>query len=339
MNKRMILFFWMALQLLMVSSNRSQAVSDTGTTYKGYVPEDSGLDRRSFLYVGEWDLRHPEAQSIFLVHRGKLVWEYSIPLHPTPNTNQEFDDITMLPNRNIVFARMSGAGIVTPDKKLIWEYVCAPGTETHSCSPVGKDSVLMVLNANPAKVLIINTRTNEILREIIIPTSATNTHGQFRHVRMTPNRTIMVGLMKEGKVNEYDLNGNMIWSVNAKSPWSAIKLLNGNVLISGDAGGYTREVDSSGKTVWEVTQADVPFRLYNSQTANRLKNGNTIICNWVGGNPNQADWPGSVQVFEVTKKKKLVWALSSWRDPDLGTSTAIQMLTDEDLPDPADVQR
>jgi hypothetical protein len=316
---------------------RSQPARDT--SFKKYLSSENGLDRRSFLYAGEWDTRHPEAQKMFLVRNGKIAWEYSIPLHPSPGANQEFDDITMLPNRNIVFARMSGAGIVTPEKKLIWEYVCQPGTETHSCEPIGKDSVLMVLNGFPAKVLIINTATGKVLREIIIPTEASTTHGQFRHVRLTPNRTILVGLMKEGKVNEYDLDGNQIWSVNAPSPWSAIKLLSGNVLISGDARGYTREVDSAGKTVWELTQADVPFKLYNSQTANRLKNGNTIICNWIGGNQNQKEWPGSVQIFEVTPDKKLVWVLSAWDNPDLGTSTAVQMLTDDGLPDPNDVQR
>jgi hypothetical protein len=339
LNKYLLQILSILLQSLIFVSGYAQALRDADTTFKKYTSSENGLNHRSFLYVGEWDTRHPEAQKIFLVQNGKLVWDYSIPLHPTPNTNQEFDDITMLPNRNIVFARMSGAGIVTPDKKLIWEYICAPGTETHSCSPIGKDSVLMVLNGNPAKVLIINTKTNKILKEIIIPTSATNTHGQFRHVRLTANRTIMVGLMKEGKVNEYDLNGNVIWSVDAQSPWAVIKLLNGNVLISGDRNGYTREVDPSGKTVWEITQADVPFKLYNSQTANRLKNGNTIICNWIGGNKKLEDWPGSVQVFEVTKEKKLVWVLSAWGKPDLGTSTAIQMLTDKGLPDPEDVQR
>src|SRR5450631_1955792 len=210
MNMNRPLFLWIVLQSSIFVSIQAQAIRAADTTFKIYLPSESGIDHRSFLYVGEWDTRHPEAQKIFLVRRGKVVWDYSIPLHPAPNANQEFDDITMLPNRNIVFARMSGAGIVTPDKKLIWEYICAPGTETHSCSPIGKDSVLMVLNANPAKVLIINTKTNKILKEIIIPTAATNTHGQFRHVRLTPNRTIMVGLMKEGKVNEYDLNGNVI---------------------------------------------------------------------------------------------------------------------------------
>jgi hypothetical protein len=327
------------LQSFLFFSVYAQVHMPGDTVFKKYLPSENGLDHRSFLYVGEWDTRHPEAQKIFLVRGGKVVWDYSMPLHPAPNANQEFDDITMLPNRNIVFARMSGAGIVTPDKKLIWEYVCAPGTETHSCVPVGKDSVLMVLNANPARVLIINTAANIILKEIIIPTAATNTHGQFRHVRLTPNRTILVGLMKEGKVNEYTLDGKEIGSVDAKSPWSVIKLFNGNILISGDAGGYTREVDPSGKTVWELTQADVPFRLYNSQTANRLANGNTIICNWVGGMHDYKEWTGTVQAFEVSPEKKLIWVLSAWDNPDLGTCTAIQMLTDEGLPDPNDVQR
>ena len=298
-----------------------------------------GLKQHSFLYVGEWDTRHPEAQNMTIVRGGKVVWQYSIPLHPTPGANQEFDDITMLPNGNIVFARMSGAGIVTPGKKLIWEFVCPPGTETHSCSPIGKDSVLMVLNGNPAKVLIINTATNTILKEILIPTTTTNTHGQFRHIRLTEKGTIVVPLLSEGKVVEYTLEGKEIWSVQAKSAWSAIRLHNGNTLISGDGQSYTREVDSSGKTVWELTQADVPFKLYNNQTANRLANGNTIICNWIGGNHNTEEWASSVQVFEVTPAKKVIWAFSSWSNPDLGTSTAIQLLNKKGLPDKNDTQR
>jgi hypothetical protein len=320
--------------LLFAGAVEGQAKDTTGKVISG-----NGLTGKSFLYVGEWDTRHPEAQKMTLVRNGKVVWQYTIPLHPSPGANQEFDDVTMLPNGNIVYAQMSGAGIITPDKKIIWKYDCLPGTETHSCVPIGKDSVLMVLNANPAKVLIINTATNKILKEVLIPTKATNTHGQFRHVRLTENGTIVVGLMGEEKVVEYTLEGKAIWSVDAKSAWSAIRLRNGNTLISGDGKGYTREVDSSGKTVWELTQADVPFRLYNSQTANRLSNGNTVICNWIGGNKKVEEWAGSVQAFEVTPDKKLVWILSSWDDPDLGTATAIQMLDKNGLPDKNDIQR
>src|SRR5690348_14037696 len=91
----------------------SRAQKAEGLATSVQQQDSSGLKGRSFLYVGEWDTRHPEAQKIFLIRDGKLVWDYSIPLHPSPGANQEFDDITMLPNGNIVFARMSGAGIVT----------------------------------------------------------------------------------------------------------------------------------------------------------------------------------------------------------------------------------
>ena len=299
----------------------------------------NGLRQHPFLYAGEWDTRHPEAQSIFLVRDGKVVWKNSIPMHTDSGGNQEFDDITMLSNGNIVYACMSGAGIITPDKKILWKYDCPPGTESHSCQPIGKDSVLMVLNGNPAKVLIINTATNKILNEIVIPTTTTGTHGQFRHVRITKDRTIMVPQLSENKVVEYTLDGKVVWSVNAKSPWSAIRLHNGNTLISGDWSSYTREVNMKGETVWELTQADVPFKLFNNQTANRLADGNTVICNWCAGNPKTEEWLGTVQVFEVTPDKKVVWTLSSWENPDLGPSTYIQLLDEPGNPDNGELQR
>ncbi len=327
-------FFSLAAFALIINGSFSQARDTTGKIITG-----KGLKGKSFLYVGEWDTRHPDAQVMSIVRNGKLVWQYSIPLHPTPGANQEFDDITMMDDGNIMFARMSGAGIITPDKKLIWEFICPPNTETHSCQPIGKDSALLVLNANPAKILIINIASNQILKEVIIPSTSTSTHGQFRHVRLSPTGTLVVGHMGEGRVVEYTLDGKEIWSVKAASVWAAVRLKNGNTLISGDGQGYTRELDAAGNTVWEITQADVPFKLYNSQTANRLANGNTIICNWIGGNKNTAEWAGSVQAFEVTPAKKIVWVLSSWDNPDLGTSTAIQMLTKDGKPDKNDTQR
>ncbi len=298
-----------------------------------------GVNQHPFLYAGEWDMRHPEAQSMFVVRDGKVVWKYSIPMRTLSGAIQEFDDATMLSNGNIVFACMSGAGIITPDKNLIWEFKCPEGTETHSCQPIGKDSVLMVLNGNPAKVMIINTAENKILKEIIIPTTTPNTHVQFRHVRITPKGTIIVPLMAENRVAEFTLDGKEIWSVSAKWPWAAIRLHNGNTLISGDGNGYTREVSPAGETVWELTQADVPFKLYNSQTAGRLANGNTIINNWCAGNNKTEEWAGTVQVFEVTPDKKVVWALSSWNNPDLGPDTYIQLLDEPGNPDNGELQR
>ena len=294
----------------------------------------NGVAQHPFLYAGEWDTRKPEEQSIFIVRGGKVVWQYSMPLRNSGGRIQEFDDATMLSNGNVIFSHMSGAGMVSPDKKILWNYEAPPGTEIHSCQAIGKDRVLIMRNGNPAEAMIINTATGKVEKEIPIPTTVTGTHGQFRHIRMTKAGTLLVPHMSEGKVVEYDLDGKVLWSVAAKSPWQAIRLDNGDTLIAGDASRYAREVNPKGETVWEFTQADVPnYRLGNIQTADRLENGNMIITSWIAGDNDTSHWPDTVQVFEVTPEKKIVWALSSWKDPDLGPATSIQLLDQPGNPD------
>lgn len=128
----------LAIIVFIFSSVKAQTVSSD------YKLPGKGLRQHDFLYAGEWDTRKPTAQSMFLVRGGKVVWQYSIPLRTATGAVQEFDDATLLSNGSIVYACMSGAGIITPEKNIIWQYTCAPGTETHSCQPIGKDSVLMV---------------------------------------------------------------------------------------------------------------------------------------------------------------------------------------------------
>ena len=281
----------------------------------------------NFLVAGEWDHRNPSAQSLFLVKGGKVSWRYSIPLYNTPFAIQQFSDFTMMKNGNIVFACMTGAAIITPEKNILWQFRCPPGTETHSCQPIDDETVLLALNGPVGKVLVINTVRNEILKEVVIPTASTYIHYQFRKVRLTPSgKTFMTGLMAEKQVVEMDFDGRVVWSCNASSAWSAMRLRNGNTLISGDSEGYTREVDLMGVTVWEFTQRDTSIRLYNNQTAIRMANGNTIITNWVAGNKNVDEWKSSVQAFEVTPEKHVVWTLSSWEHPDLGPCTCMQIL-------------
>ena len=104
---------------------------------------------------------------------------------------------------------------------------------------------------------------------------------------MTKAGTMLVPHLGEGKVVEYDLDGKVLWSVPAKSPWHAVRLKNGNTLIAGDWSRYAREVNPKGETVWEFTQADVPgIKLGNIQTAHRLANGNTVMCCWIAGDNN-----------------------------------------------------
>jgi len=41
----------------------------------------------------------------------------------------------------------------------------------------------------------------------------------------------------------------------------------------------------------------------------------------------------------VTPDKKVVWALSSWKDPDLGPATSIQLLDEPGVVENLDLER
>ena len=301
--------------------------------YSPTVLPGNGLAQHPFLYCGEWDTRKPMEQSIFIVRDGKIVWNYNIPMKAARGGIQEFDDVGLLPNGNVVFSRMSGAGMVSPDKKLVWNYDAPVGTEVHSAQYLGDNRVLIMRNGNPAQAMIFNVASNFVERVISIPTGVTNTHAQFRHIRMTPAGTLLVPHMGEGRVVEYDLSGKEIWSVKAPSVWAAVRLANGNTLLSGNAKKYLREVNPAGETVWEFTQKDAgKINLFTIQGAERLTNGNTVFCNWCpNGAKKKSDWPTTVQVLEVTPEKEIVWALRSWQgSADLGPATMIQLLDGPD---------
>jgi len=127
-------------------------------------------------------------------------------------------------------------------------------------------------------------------------------------------------------VIEYDRAWNEIWSCDAPSVWDAVRLANGNTLIAGNQHGFVREINPRGDIVWEVKKGDLPgIALHGIHQVMRLRNGNTVICNWTAG-VNQENWPKIVQVIEITPDKRVVWAFREWTAPDLGPSSCLQLL-------------
>ncbi|MEO8621010.1 MAG: hypothetical protein ABI625_08085, partial [bacterium] len=216
-----------------------------------------GLAQHPFFYAGEWDYRYPD-QKMFIVRDGKVVWSYSIKLKDDANQIQEYSDATLLSNGNVVFARKAGAGVVTPDKKLIWNYDAPPGFEVHVAQPIGLDRLLMVQNGSPARAMIVNYATGKTEREVVLPTARpASTHGHFRRARLTPDGNLLVTHLDMNRIAEYDWSGKEVWSLIVQSPWGAVRLENGNTLFT-TGKGIVREVNRRGETVWEFTQKDAP---------------------------------------------------------------------------------
>lgn len=336
------------LSLALLSFNKNEAIVgkleivfiDTTEPYSDSILPGNGLMQHPFLYAGEWDTRNT-MQTMKVVRNGKVVWTYGFPIRDSNDVIQELGDASMLKNGNIIFSMKTGAALITPGKKIIWSYKAPKGCEVHTTQPLEKNKVLIMQNGNPSKLMIINTKTNVMEKELEIPNmNPNNPHGQFRHIRMTKAGTFLVANLA-GKVVEYDATGKEIWQVTAPAAWAAVRLKNGNTLISGDAKGFAREVNPKGETVWEFTQADVPnIKIFNIQELTRLDNGNTIICNWCAGLKNRDDWRKTVQILEVTPDKKVIWALRSWDgDNDLGPSSSIHLLDQKGLMEKGDLQR
>ena len=90
-----------------------------------------GMAQHPMLYIGEG------YNKMFMVNHGKIVWTYST------GPGNEYDDVWMLSNGNILFTRMQYIAEITPEKKVVWRYDAPNGTEVHTCQPIGKDKVLL----------------------------------------------------------------------------------------------------------------------------------------------------------------------------------------------------
>jgi outer membrane protein assembly factor BamB len=266
-----------------------------------------------------------------LVRDGKIVWSYE-----NATSNGEISDAVLMSNGNILFAHQFGITEIATDKQIVWNFDAPAKTEIHTARPIGRDRVLFIQNGNPAKLVVMNKKTGNVERQFDLQVAhPQDTHLQFRHAELTPAGTVLVAHKDLRKVCEYDETGKLVWSVDFPvSPWYAVRLPNGNTLTCGK--GLVREISALGETVWEFTPVlDLPdYKVTGLQTATRLASGNTLLNNWLNQWNTSIDAnTAPVQAWEVTPDKKVVWALRSWANPNLGPATTIQLLDEPGAPE------
>jgi len=280
---------------------------------------DKGASQRPMLYIGEG------YNKMYLINHGKTQWTYST------GGGNEYDDVWMLSNGNILFTRMYYIAEITPRKQIVWRYDAPRGTEIHTCQPIGFNKVMFVLNGLPGpRLMIVNIHTKgvEVDRQLPSPsyTDVKSIHPQFRRVRITAQGTYLASFLSMGRVVEYDKDFKEIWSYDIPHPWAAIRLKNGNTLITSEQAVLQREVNPKGETVWELTKDDIPPQFWygNAQSVTRLDNGDTIVCSRGGHQQGP-------QLVEVTRDKKVVWVMQDWAN--YGPATAVQILDDTGYPE------
>lgn len=226
---------------------------------------------------------------------GKVEWEYPC---------KAPQDCWQLENGHYLFCYVNGAKEVTPEKEVVWEYKAPDKVEVHACQPLPNGRVLVV-EGGTSRIVEVD-RSGKIAKEIRLVTSpAISTHNQFRGTRKTPEGHYLICFKGEGQVVELDTQGRLVRAIRVPGdPHEVVPLPQGHLLITCGDGHQVMELDREGKTVWELRENDLPGNpLRLMAGAQRLPNGNTIFCNYLG-HGHIGEQP---QFFEVTRDKKVVW--------------------------------
>jgi len=143
--------------------------------------------------------------------------------------------------------------------------------------------------------------------------SEKNVHMQTRMLRALPNGNFIAPHLLDFAVKEYNpVTREVVQVIKTDDrgrdkrdwPFTAIRLENGNTLISCTNGNRIIETDAAGKIVWSVTNEDLGEPLFQDACgAQRLPNGNTVIASYRAKGDQ-------VKLFEVTRDKKVVWRYS-----------------------------
>ena len=233
---------------------------------------------------------------------GAVIWSY-------PAATR---DGWVLPNGNCLLAlsksktHPGGAVIeVTRENKILFEFK-GTQSEVNTAQALPNGNVLLTEAGDHPRLLEVN-RAGKIVVNFPILCQNTNHHMESRMSRKMANGNYLVPLLLDKVVREYDSTGKIVREIHPPAdpkdswPFTAIALPNDHRLITCTHGNLVIETDAAGKIVWQFSNADLPAPLLNDPCgAQRLPNGNTVICSYaIGAN--------RTKLLEVTPDKKVVW--------------------------------
>jgi len=244
---------------------------------------------------------------------GKLVWQY-----PAENCN----DLSALPNGNLLFNTGKGVKEVTYDKKIVFSYESK--SEIYACQRLANGNTF-IGECNSGFLLEVSPNGQIVKKIKLLHDGVDGGHLFMRNARKLDNGNYLAAHIGQDKVCEYDSVGHLLREIPVKGgPHSVIRLPNGNTVIScSDHNGEPRivEVDNSNAIVWQITKNELPGIELKFMSGMELQqNGNLVLTNWLGHN----QFGKAPQAFEITRDKRVIWVYND--HSILKTMSNIQIL-------------
>jgi hypothetical protein len=212
-----------------------------------------------------------------------------------------------LPSGNYLCSSHEWVREIAPDGAILWEYRVEKPCELKTCVPL-PDGDVMTVDADAMELVQLTEKGQRIAKRIPVSTDKkASPHNRYNLLRRTDAGTFLLALRAEKAFVEVDESGKELWRHAVPDlPVVAERLANGNTLMSWRGG--LIEATPKHEVVWELKTADITeFPVIIFGGFHRFENGNTLIAN--------SDWhykaagENRVQVFEVTRDKRVVWKL------------------------------
>lgn len=272
-------------------------------------------------HVGYRVLAQDKGHVAIVGRDGKIEWEVEC--------KHNSHDIALLPNGNLLLHTTPVTVVeMTPKKEVVWKYEAKPKegykgrVEVHAFQRLA-DGNTMVAESGNRRIVEVD-KDGKIVKEVALTVKKPDPHRDTRMVRKLDTGNYLVCHEGDGCVREYDGTGKVVWEYaldlggrpasnghgpegHGTSVYGALRLQNGNTVISGGNNNRVLEVDPKGKIVWSIDQKELPgITLAWVTTLHALPNGNLIVGNCHAG-------PDNPQLFEVTREKKVVWKYTDFK--------------------------
>lgn len=266
------------------------------------------------LSVGRYYKSTPITHSVFIAgpdftgimgEQGEVVWDSGKP---------GARDGYVLENGHVLICWADEVREYDKDRRVIFSFKrTAPENELGTAErlPNGRT---MITESGRSPRLVETDAAGTVLVSVPLQPESDNIHMQTRMARKLPNGNYLVPHLLAFAVKEYKADGTVVnifktdlTELGGRAaenwPFTAIRLKNGNTLITLTHGNKVVEVDGTGKVVWKLSNSDFSEQPFADPCgAQRLPNGNTMIASYGASK--------GIKLFEVDKKNQLVWSYS-----------------------------
>ena len=272
--------------------------------------------RHSYFVLG--------SHTAIINEEGKSEWEYK------GGSRDGF----VLPNGNVLIAWADRVEELTKSKAIVFSYkLSKENGELGTTQRLYNGNTLVTeLGAKPRLLEV--SPDGKIVLDVPLQPETSNQHMQTRMARQLKNGNYLVPHLLAFAVKEYSPEGAIIRTFQTDLeelggrkaenwPFTAIRLDNGNTVVSLTHGNKVVELNPYGKVVWKVLNENVGGRFNDPCGAQRLANGNTVVGSH-GVSKGES-------MLEITPELRVVWTSNH---PLAAGVHHFQILTTNGKPEP-----